>query len=112
MIGVLNKKYLMLIITVIFRLTAACILFMLNNPVHCPSVDFITYLVLLLVLNFAGIIFAILLAWFSSRGSILQPSARRHVTTLLYIRLPLFIMEFICTIFSTILAFREPINTL
>ncbi|VDD90467.1 unnamed protein product [Enterobius vermicularis] len=88
-------------------LTAACILFMLNNPVHCPSVDFITYLVLLLVLNFAGIIFAILLAWFSSRGSILQPSARRHVTTLLYIRLPLFIMEFICTIFSTILAFQN-----
>lgn len=88
-------------------LITACILFTLNNPVHCPSVDFITYLILLVLLNIAGAIFAMLLAWFSSRGSILQPSARRLVTTLLYIRLPLFITEFICTILSTILAFRN-----
>uniref|UniRef100_A0A158R4X7 sn-1-specific diacylglycerol lipase n=1 Tax=Syphacia muris TaxID=451379 RepID=A0A158R4X7_9BILA len=88
-------------------LATVCILFVLNNPVHCPSVDFITYLILLVVLNIVGTILAAGLAWCSSRGHILQPSARRHVTTLLYIRLPLFVVEFICTIFSTILASQD-----
>lgn len=88
-------------------LASTCIIFILNNPVHCPSSDFIMYLILLVVLNIAGTIIAVVLAWYSSRGSILQPSARRHVATLLYIRMPLFIMEFICTLFSTWLVFQN-----
>uniref|UniRef100_A0A0M3I9K4 sn-1-specific diacylglycerol lipase n=1 Tax=Ascaris lumbricoides TaxID=6252 RepID=A0A0M3I9K4_ASCLU len=86
---------------------SACVIFVLNNPLGCPSWDFVAYLFLLLGLNVVTLLWCIALAYVSSRGSILEPRPRRHVATLLYIRLPLFLVEFICTVVSTLLAFES-----
>ncbi|VDM42009.1 unnamed protein product [Toxocara canis] len=89
------------------RVASACVIFVLNNPLSCPSWDFVVYLFLLLALNIATLLWCIALAYLSSRGCILDPRPRRHVATLLYIRLPLFLLEFICTVVSTLLAFES-----
>ncbi|EJW72006.1 hypothetical protein WUBG_17088 [Wuchereria bancrofti] len=47
------------------------------------------------------------MALVSSRGSILEPHKRRHVTKIIYIRVPLLICEIAITGSSTIFAYSE-----
>jgi len=45
------------------------------------------------------------LAMLSAQGTIMDVERRKHVTTLIYARLPVFIVEFIWTFATTLIAF-------
>lgn len=87
------------------RVLVTCIVVALNNPLKCRSLDFIISMLVLISLNLLTILLCITIARISSRGAILQPFSRRHISTLLHIRLPVYIIELLCTIYSTIIAF-------
>ncbi|KAK6013966.1 hypothetical protein OSTOST_20690, partial [Ostertagia ostertagi] len=83
--------------------------FILHFPLSCTGKDMTFPLLTLLFINGVTVVtvaLALLTAGISARGSIMHPYPRRHVATLLYIRLPIFIIEIVLTIFSTISAFH------
>lgn len=55
---------------------------------------------------------ALVTAILSARGTIMNSRKRRHVTTMLYIRLPIFIFEILWNGVCTFVAFREFISML
>ncbi|MFH4975961.1 hypothetical protein AB6A40_002670 [Gnathostoma spinigerum] len=83
--------------------TLACLVFIWNNSLKCLATKTAVHLFALVAVNVVTILVCAILALISSRGCILEPHPRRHVSTILYIRLPLFIVEFIFTILSTLL---------
>ncbi|KAK6060681.1 hypothetical protein COOONC_01658 [Cooperia oncophora] len=80
--------------------------FILHFPLSCTGKDMTLPLLTLLFINGVTVALALSMAGISARGSIMHPYPRRHVATLLYIRLPIFIIEIVLTAFSTINAFR------
>ncbi|VDO56995.1 unnamed protein product [Haemonchus placei] len=80
--------------------------FILHFPLSCTGKDMTLSLLTLLFINGVTVALALLTAGISAKGSIMHPHPRRHVATLLYIRLPIFIVEIVLTVFSTISAFR------
>ncbi|VDK50762.1 unnamed protein product [Anisakis simplex] len=89
----------------VLLVVSALALVVVHNPLNCASTDFLAYLCILFALNIITLIWCITLAYHSSKGSILDPYPRHLVPTLLYFRLPLFFVEFICIVISTLLAF-------
>jgi len=61
-----------------------------------------TYIVCLLVLNALLMVLALGTAFASSRGTILDARPRRHVATLLYVRLPLLVVELALNFYGTV----------
>lgn len=47
----------------------------------------------------------------SAKGAIMEANPRKPISTLLYVRLPLFIFEIVWTIVATIEVFREYFNS-
>ncbi|KAI6241595.1 Lipase-3 domain-containing protein [Aphelenchoides fujianensis] len=91
-----------------FRLTwlvAAGGLFFLHSPTQCKSLEWLVYLVFLLAANVLTTFACVALAIASARGSILEVQARRWVVKLLYLRVPLFLVEVVGTIASAIYTF-------
>lgn len=81
------------------------IVFVLHYPAKCKE-DVSLYLSVLLILNLVTVVLCFITAWISSRGTILDPRPRRHVTTCIYVRLPFFVLEIIWTIIATVLIFE------
>ncbi|WKY03093.1 hypothetical protein Q1695_016414 [Nippostrongylus brasiliensis] len=83
--------------------------FILHFPLSCTGKDMTVSLLSLLFINAVTVALAFLTAGISSKGSIMNTHPRRHVATLLYIRMPVFVVELILTILSTVNAFHpEP----
>ncbi|KAL6725728.1 hypothetical protein Aduo_007762 [Ancylostoma duodenale] len=80
--------------------------FILHFPLSCSGKDMTVSLLTLLFVNGITVALAFLTVGISSKGSIMNPYPRRHVATLLYIRLPIFVLEIALTIISTINAFQ------
>ncbi|KAI6214827.1 Lipase-3 domain-containing protein [Aphelenchoides besseyi] len=86
-------------------LTAAGGLFLLHSPSECKSLEWLIYLVILLLANFLNTLVCIAIAFASSVGSILEVHKRRSVVMLIYLRVPLFVLEILATIGSFIYTF-------
>ncbi|KAK6745436.1 hypothetical protein RB195_011892 [Necator americanus] len=80
--------------------------FILHFPLSCSGKDMTISLLTLLFVNGITVALAFLTVAISSKGSIMNPYPRRHVATLLYIRLPIFVLEIALTIISTVNAFQ------
>ncbi|KAI6187913.1 Lipase-3 domain-containing protein [Aphelenchoides besseyi] len=86
-------------------LAAAGGLFLLHSPSECKSLEWLIYLVILLLANFLNTLVCIAIAFASSVGSILEDHKRRSVVMLIYLRVPLFVLEILATIGSFIYTF-------
>ena len=84
-----------------FRVAVTCGIFIYHNPFKCKSIAWFIYVIILIGINIITAILCFTLAAISARGSILEVEARKHVKTIIYLRLPLLIIECIWTIFST-----------
>lgn len=78
-----------------FRVLIASALFWLHQPFSCYSPDLVICLLALLVLNMLSMALSIAIAACSARGTVFDDMARRHVTTLLYVRVPVLAMELV-----------------
>lgn len=83
-----------------------CGIFVLHNPLHCPSIRWLIYVLILIAINLCTAILCVAIAIISARGSILDTGARKHVATLIYFRIPVLLLELIWTIVSTGYVFR------
>uniref|UniRef100_A0AC35FJP8 Uncharacterized protein n=1 Tax=Panagrolaimus sp. PS1159 TaxID=55785 RepID=A0AC35FJP8_9BILA len=83
-----------------------CGIFAYHNPFKCKSISWFIYVMILVAINIITAILCFTLASFSARGSILETDARKHVTTLIYVRLPVLLIEFVWAIFTTAFVFR------
>ncbi|KAI1721517.1 sn1-specific diacylglycerol lipase beta [Ditylenchus destructor] len=86
-------------------IVGALVLFFLHSPFTCTSSNWLIYMAVMISLNLISAVFCISISILSARGSILDTNTRKHVTTLIYIRVPIFVAEFLWTISSTILIF-------
>ncbi|CAI4230423.1 unnamed protein product [Auanema sp. JU1783] len=84
------------------------VVFIFHFPLSCTTKDITFPILILLVLNGITVALALLTAAISSKGTILNDLPRKHVATLLYIRLPVLVVEVIWTIISTFQAFESP----
>lgn len=82
------------------------VIFIVHNPFGCSTFVWLPIVSLMIFLNVlsGGLSFA--LAMLSAQGSIMEMEKRRHVSTLLYARLPVFFVEVIWTITTTLLSFN------
>ncbi|CAI2349799.1 unnamed protein product [Caenorhabditis sp. 36 PRJEB53466] len=80
--------------------------FLFHFPMSCSTHNLTLQFLGLLVINVITILLAILTALVSARGTIMDSQPRRLVPKLIYIRLPIFLVEIALTILSTIHAFR------
>uniref|UniRef100_A0A0K0DHD8 sn-1-specific diacylglycerol lipase n=1 Tax=Angiostrongylus cantonensis TaxID=6313 RepID=A0A0K0DHD8_ANGCA len=78
----------------------------LHFPLECSGKNITFFLPSLFIINAATVILAFLTAGISSRGSIMAQHPRQHVASLLYIRLPVFVVEVILTVAFTISVFQ------
>ncbi|VDM61030.1 unnamed protein product [Angiostrongylus costaricensis] len=85
----------------------ASVVSILHFPLECSGKNITFFLLILFIINAVTVILAFLTAGISSRGSIMAQHPRRHVASLLYIRLPVFVVEVILTVAFTISVFRE-----
>jgi len=83
-----------------------CGIFVLHNPLHCPSIRWLLYVLVLIAINLCTAILCVAIAVTSAKGSILDTGARKHVATLIYFRIPVLLVELIWTIVSTGYVFR------
>ena len=89
------------------RVICSLIIFIVHNPFGCSTYVWLPIVSLMIFVNFlsGGLSFA--LAMLSAQGSIMEMEKRRHVSTLLYARLPVFFVEVIWTIITTLLSFSK-----
>ncbi|KAL3116174.1 hypothetical protein niasHT_002298 [Heterodera trifolii] len=80
-------------------------LFILHNPFECDSVSWLPLVLIMLALNIVSGALSMALALLSAQGSIMNTQRRRHVSTLLYVRLPIFVAEMAWTVLTTLIAF-------
>jgi len=59
----------------------------------------------MVAINLLASALSLFTAFVSARGSVLEMRARKHVVTLLYLRVPLFLVEFTWTVISTLIVF-------
>uniref|UniRef100_A0A1I8B882 sn-1-specific diacylglycerol lipase n=1 Tax=Meloidogyne hapla TaxID=6305 RepID=A0A1I8B882_MELHA len=90
----------------ISRVICSLVIFIVHNPFGCSTFVWLPIVSLMIFLNVlsGGLSFA--LAMLSAQGSIMEMEKRRHVSTLLYARLPVFFVEVIWTITTTLLSFN------
>lgn len=81
--------------------------FLFHFPLSCSTKDVTYALLFLLIINGITVALAFLAAGISSRGTIMNTRPRKHVATVMYVRLPVFIVEVLWTIFSTVQAFES-----
>uniref|UniRef100_A0A1I8B8G2 sn-1-specific diacylglycerol lipase n=1 Tax=Meloidogyne hapla TaxID=6305 RepID=A0A1I8B8G2_MELHA len=88
------------------RVICSLVIFIVHNPFGCSTFVWLPIVSLMIFLNVlsGGLSFA--LAMLSAQGSIMEMEKRRHVSTLLYARLPVFFVEVIWTITTTLLSFN------
>ncbi|VDK66553.1 unnamed protein product [Onchocerca ochengi] len=86
------------------------VIFMLKKWKNCIDQHFLINLFSLIGINGITILTCLILALVSARGSILEPHKRRHVTKIIYIRLPLFVCEIIITTLSTSFAYSSSVS--
>ncbi|TKR77020.1 hypothetical protein L596_018070 [Steinernema carpocapsae] len=91
-------------------LACAVLIFIINGPHECSTPHFVIYLFVFFTLNAISVILCIFLALLSSRGTIMDGQVRARVPVIIYIRLPIFIVEFSWTIASTVLAVTYDLN--
>lgn len=89
-------------------ISTTCIIFMLKKWESCTDQHFLISLFSLIGINGIIILTCFVMALISSRGSILEPHKRRHVTKIIYIRVPLLVCEIAITGSSTIFAYSSP----
>uniref|UniRef100_A0A7E4UUQ0 sn-1-specific diacylglycerol lipase n=1 Tax=Panagrellus redivivus TaxID=6233 RepID=A0A7E4UUQ0_PANRE len=82
------------------------VIFALHNPLNCPSLVWLAYVGVLILINLVSTSICIATAVVSARGSILDTTVRKHVTTLIYIRVPVLVVELMWTAVSTAYVFR------
>ncbi|ULT98459.1 hypothetical protein L3Y34_000080 [Caenorhabditis briggsae] len=81
--------------------------FVFHFPLACSTHNLTLHFLALLVINVITILLAIFTAVISARGTIMDSQPRRLLPRLLYIRLPIFIIEVALTILATVHAFRS-----
>lgn len=89
---------------IFFRIIIALLLYILHTP-NCSKWEWLLYIGVMVAINFLSVGFAFCGAILSARGSILEMGKRRHVATLIYCRVPLFLAEFGWTVISTLIIF-------
>ncbi|VDK28927.1 unnamed protein product [Gongylonema pulchrum] len=87
--------------------TTTCIIFMLKKWRSCADQQFLIFIFSLIGVNSVTVLVCFILALASARGSILEPQKRHLVAKILYIRLPLFIVEIAVTAAATVFAFSK-----
>ncbi|GMT37340.1 hypothetical protein PFISCL1PPCAC_28637, partial [Pristionchus fissidentatus] len=86
------------------------IVFCVHYPLVCDAdtqkTELTVYLAVLLLVNVGTTLLCLIMARISARGAIMEANPRKPIAKLLYIRLPIFVFEFIWTIIATIEVFR------
>ncbi|PAV71563.1 hypothetical protein WR25_20519 [Diploscapter pachys] len=81
--------------------------FVFHFPLQCSTQNLRIYFEGLILVNGITAILALVTAVLSARGTIINSRKRRHVTTMLYIRLPIFIFEILWNGVCTFVAFQS-----
>ena len=87
-----------------FRIACSVILFILHNPFVCSTLTWLPIVSMMVFINIISGGLSLALAMLSAQGTILDVERRKHVTTLICARLPVFIVEFIWTLATTLIA--------